>query len=104
MRSAAPRPVATSSAASRSRRRGFTGGLRLLVEVERNGRWRVGAGFGREIGLLVKSHHAGEKRGGQAFDRDIVVASELVEAAAFDADPVLRAFELGLEFLEVGGR
>src|SRR6187402_678698 len=105
MRSAAPRPTAASSTDSRRSRRSFKGGrLRLLVEVEGNRRRCVGAGLGREVGLLVEAHDAGEEDRRHALDRGVIVPGELVKPAALDADAVLSPLELGLQLLEVGGR
>ena len=49
------------------------------------------------------AEHAGENGGRKTFDRGVVGLHGLVEAAAFDGDAVLGAFELCLEVATGGG-
>src|SRR5579864_8912019 len=105
MRSAAGSGRAASSNApsARSRKQSFTGrSSGLLVEVELHRRRRVRARLGGEIGFLAEAEDAGEEDRGHALDGGVVVAGEVVEAAALDADAVLGALQLRLQFLEVG--
>src|SRR4051812_23029123 len=106
MRSAPGSQPAASMATSSNptRRNGITGRPSgLLVEIEFHlGRF-LRAGLGREIRLFLEAENAGKENRRHALDGRVIVAGEVVEAAALDTDAVLGALELGLEFLEVRG-
>src|SRR4051812_38485922 len=106
MRSAPARAAPTNTAATNSttRRNELTRrSSGLLVEVELHLWCVLGPGLRREVGLFLEPENSGEEDGGDAFDGGIVVAREVVEAAPLHADAILRALELSLQLLEVGG-
>jgi len=82
------------------------GRLRLgglgAAEVEVNLRGLLGTGLGLKVRAFFKTKQGGIEYRGDAFDFGVVGLDDFVKSTAFDGNAVFRAFELGLEGLEIG--